>query len=324
VTSSVEITVEGVAQLFTEAKLEAMREAGVNRISMGVQQLDFDLLRLSGRKQNVAHVARMLALCHDIGLRTSVDLIYGWPQQSIVHMLRDLEAVIEWRVAHITHYELNVAGQSEFARKQAELPSAADNREMYRAAKELLENRGYRQVTPYDWERIDAGPAAIYVYEALARRPIELDADGGITGCDTWGWGFAALSVYLGSPRAPGWTFMNCPHVDDYYRRLDEGVFPAERGYHYDEADLRLYVLFNMLQGLAVNRVLYRNLFGVDPVEEHEPIWSAVADRGWAHIKPERIVVDGDGGFYVPLIQRLLAEDRLAAMRRARFESAAA
>ena len=244
-----EITVEGVAQLFTQAKLTAMKEAGVTRISMGVQQLDPELLRLSGRKQDAAHVLRMLEGCHALGLRTSVDLIYGWPRQSVGHMLRDLETIVHSRVPHITHYELNVAGRTDFARnRRAELPSVEQNLEMYRVAGQFLEANGYRQTTPHDWERVDAGRSGAYAYEALARSPFQRDTDGGMTGHDIWGWGFAGISVCLGLPEAPGWTFMNVPRVEEYYRRLDEGRFPVERGFHYAEPDLRLYTIFQMLQ----------------------------------------------------------------------------
>src|SRR5262245_12936541 len=55
-----EVTVEGVAQLFTKPKLDAMREAGITRVSMGVQQFDRELLASSGRKQDTDHVLEVL------------------------------------------------------------------------------------------------------------------------------------------------------------------------------------------------------------------------------------------------------------------------
>jgi oxygen-independent coproporphyrinogen-3 oxidase len=73
-----------------------------------------------------------------------------------------------------------------------------------------------------------------------------------------------------------------------------------------------------MLQELAVDRGLYAQLFGVDPLEEHAPVWEALADRGWVVVENERLSVVGDGGFYTPLIQGLVAADRIEAMRRTR------
>jgi oxygen-independent coproporphyrinogen-3 oxidase len=76
----------------------------------------------------------MLEYCQALGLGSNVDLIYGWPGQTIGHMLRDLELVAEYRVPHLTHYELNVAGRTDFARRSRELPSMKQNLEMYRTA----------------------------------------------------------------------------------------------------------------------------------------------------------------------------------------------
>lgn len=315
----VEVTVEGVAQLFTLAKLEAMRDVGVNRVSLGVQQLDPDLLTASGRKQDPVHVLRMIEFCHALGLGTNVDLIFGWPGQTTDHMRRDLETLVQVGVDHITHYELNVAGRTDFARnRRAQLPSVQDNLEMYRVAKQFLQASGYRQATPYDWERIDAGEQGKNRYEILGRTAFQRDAENGIMGYDAFGWGFAGLSGWLGSPDEPGWAYGNCQRVEDYYRRLDEGAFPVERGYRFTTEDLRLLTLFQMLQGLTVDRQLYRQLFGVDPIDEHPVIWQALSEREWVAIQADRLSLVGDGGFHVPMIQGLFAAGRVEEMRRER------
>ena len=111
-----EVTLEGVARLFTKPKLDAMRDASISRVSMGVQQFDRELLAASGRKQDLAHVLAMLEYCQLIGLGSNVDLIYGWPGQTVTHMLADLQVIVNHRIPHLTHYELNVAGRSDSAR----------------------------------------------------------------------------------------------------------------------------------------------------------------------------------------------------------------
>jgi oxygen-independent coproporphyrinogen-3 oxidase len=315
----VEVTVEGVAQLFTATKLERMREAGVTRVSLGVQQLDPELLALSGRKQSVAHVLRMIDRCQELGLACNVDLIYGWPRQTVDQMLQDLDTMARLRVPHLTHYELNVAGRTDFARRRRdELPSVEQNLEMYRVAWQFLHASGYRQVTSCDWERVEAGSAGAHGYETRSRAVFRREPDGRISGHDVWGWGFAGLTACYGYPRDPGWVFTNAPRVDDYYRQLDAGRFPAVRGFRYSEPDLRVYTLFRMLQELTVDRRLYAELFGVDPVEEHAPVWEALAERDWVVVEDDRLTVIGDGGFYTPLIQGLVAAERLEAMRRSR------
>jgi hypothetical protein len=186
---------------------------------------------------------------------------------------------------------------------------------MYRTAMAFLETHGYRQVTPYDWEHVEAGPAATLAYERMARAPFHRAPDGRIMGYDVWGWGFGGVSKCVGRPDAPGWTFMNCPRVDDYFSRLDEGRFSAERGYHFEPPDQRLYVLFEMLETMRVDCVLYERLYAVDPLEEHATIWRPLLEREWVRVDPEHLTLVGDGVFRTPLLQGLLAADRLEATR---------
>lgn len=317
--ADIEITLEGIPQLFSREKLTAMKAAGINRISIGVQQLDDALIKLSGRKQKAAHVFQTLEWCEQLGLATSVDLIFGWPLQTIAGMLADLEKVVAAGVPHITHYELNVAGRTDFARnRRHELPSTDDNLQMYRVARDFLESSGYRQVTAYDWAKRADAAGSQYLYEQTWHAPLVSMDTGETFGVDLWGWGFAGVSFFLGAPADPGWALMNTSRVEDYCRRLDRGEFPIERGFRYTAKDLRLTVLFQMLQAMHVDLRGYQRLFGVGLVEEYAEIWQALAERGWIEITPEGLTLVGDGVFYTPLIQGLLAQERMEELRRSR------
>jgi oxygen-independent coproporphyrinogen-3 oxidase len=106
--------------------------------------------------------------------------------------------------------------------------------------------------------------------------------------------------------------------VDDYFKALDEGRFPIERGYHYEPPDLRLTVLFQFLVSMAVDRRLYADVTGVDVMKEFSEIWEALAERRWVTVTDEHITLVDDGVFYTPLIQGLLARTRLEEMRQHR------
>ncbi len=311
----VEITLEGIPRLFSREKLEAMKAAGVTRISMGVQQLDDELIKASGRRQTAQDVFRALGWCGELGLGRSVDLIFGWPGQTIERMLAGLEAIAGAGVPHVTHYELNVAGRTDFARRRSELPSTEDNLAMYRAARDFLAGLGYRQVTAYDWEKPSAGEASRYRYEETWRAPFVLDGADRLGGADAWALGFARCSFFIGTPEVPGWAYMNEASVHEYVRALDEGRFPIARGFHYTRADLRLTSLFQMMHAMSVDLDAYRRIFGVDLLEEFAPIWEALIARGWVTVAGGHLRLVGDGVFYTPLIQHLLQEGRMAQMR---------
>lgn len=307
--AGVEVTLEGIPQLFTYDKLRAMRDAGVNRVSIGVQQLADDLIALSGRRQTAAQVFRAIEECHRLGLPCSVDLIFGWPRQSVERMLADLEAVTTAGVGHLTHYELNLAGRTPFAEElRHELPSREENLRMYRVGRDFLLQAGYRQRTAYDWERVDAALPTGYRFESGWHEPLRQDAASRLTGLDMWGWGFAGVSSFLGTPQTPGWTYLNHRQVGDYFRDLDARRFPIERGFRFSAGALRLNVLFQMLHGIHVDRAAYRRLFDRDPFEEHAPVWRALAERGWLEVGEQRLSLIGDGVFHTPLIQSMLAK----------------
>src|SRR5881296_776913 len=302
-----EVTLEGIPQLFTLEKLDAMRAAGVTRVSIGVQQLDDEMIAMSGRKQKAAQVFQTIAWCRDLGLTVSIDLIFGWPRQTVAGMLRDLEAVAGAGVDHLTHYELNVGGRTDFALNRShELPSVEETLDMYRTARDFLAEKGYRQATTYDWERSTSGSPQL-VYEEEWRRRFAAAPDGTVTSSQTWGWGFAGISHFFGERGDRGWTYINHASVTGYFRALDAGMFPAERGFCYtNEADFRLTVLFQMLISMAVDRGLYAGLTDLDVVEEFAEIWEALAELGWVRITRSHLELVDDGAFYTPLIQSLL------------------
>ena len=113
---------------------------------------------------------------------------------------------------------------------------------------------------------------------------------------------------------------MNHVRVDDYFRDIDAGRFPIMRGFHYSETDLRLHLLFQELQGLAVDRKRYGSMFDRDVREEYSAIWKVLVDKEWATIDERFVSIVGDGVFYLPLIQNLLSHDRSEAMRKERVQ----
>lgn len=304
----VEVTLEGIPQLFTREKLAALKAAGVNRISIGAQQLDDEMIAMSGRRQKADQVFRAIGWCAELGLPASVDLIFGWPRQTVEQMLADLQAIAATGIEHLTHYELNVAGRSDFAlHRRHELPSRDDNLAMYREAQHFLEGAGYRQRTAYDWEKTAGDLPAGYRFEASWHRPLRSAAPGEASGVEMWGWGFAGVSCFPGAPTEPGWTTLNHTRIADYFASLDAGRFPIERGYRYRDRDLRLNILFQMLNGMRVDRGEYRRLFGVDLLAEHADLWAALERRGWVAIDGDAVALVGDGVFHTPLVQSLLA-----------------
>jgi oxygen-independent coproporphyrinogen-3 oxidase len=304
----VDITLEGIPQLFTRDKLAKIKEAGMNRISIGVQQVNEYLNQLSGRKQTIDHTVHTLEWARELGLACNIDLIFGWPQQTVATMVKDLEKAIAWGVYDITHYELNVGGPTDFAlNRYHELPSTLSNLEMYRVSRDLLQSHGYEQITAYNWRK-PGDPCGRRYEEGVTRR---------FDSMDTLGLGYAAIT-FFGDVALKGpisWSYINQRNLPQYKAAVDAGRFPVECGFRHEPADFRLCMVFRNLFALELNRDAYWSAFGVDVYDEFAGVWTALEECGFVNIAAEKITLTGDGPFYTPMIQALLAEKRYRELR---------
>lgn len=323
VPSDIEITLEGIPQLFNEAKIRAIKAAGFNRISMGVQQYNDKLIGYSGRRQKLSQVETALELFHKYDLAHSIDLIYGWPEQTMDDMLGDLQRAVDAGVHHLTHYELNIAGRSNFSApaQRKLLPGIEDNIEMYRAANAFLTSAGYEQITVYDWRRRPAAGAESrlgdYDYEHNMHEFVQHDGGEVQEIRQVCGIGYAAVNFH---PNGLGvddrcWIYMNDTSLDAYYEKLERGQFPVGRGFVYEHADVKLAWLFQSMQTMRIDHVKYRQLFGENILETFESVWEALDARNWIHVDDRAIRFVDVGQYYIPLVQSLIASTRLAEIR---------
>ncbi|MEE9321925.1 MAG: radical SAM protein [Granulosicoccus sp.] len=325
----IEITLEGIPQLFNEDKIKAMAAAGINRISMGVQQLNDKLIKYSGRRQTLSQVLNTLELCQKYNLANSMDLIYGWPEQTIDNMLDDLRIAVDAGVHHITHYELNVAGRSDFAspKKKALLPSIATNIEMYRVANEFLSSHGFEQVTVYDWRRKPENNSTArlssYDYEQNMHDFVGSHDDQAETIRQVCGIGFAAVNFHPNSlgPTDRSWIYMNQTSLKDYCSDLDAGKFPVGRGFMYSHQDVKLAWLFQSMQTMKINFVHYQEIFNENLLDSYSEVWKELDRRAWISVNDSHLLFVGKGQYYIPMLQSLIASKRLAEIRADRSRS---
>jgi oxygen-independent coproporphyrinogen III oxidase len=308
ISSYVDITLEGIPQLFTREKIQAIKESGMNRISMGAQQINERLNALSGRKQTTGHVIQTLEWAGEFGLPANLDLIFGWPQQTVQTMVEDLETVVGWGVHDITHYELNVGGPTDFAlNRYHELPSTLSNLEMYRTSRDLLQSHGYEQVTAYNFRK-PGDPNSRDYEEGVTRR---------FDTMDTVGLGYAAITFFgdVELNEGSSWSYINQRNLVEYKRAIDAGEFPVERGFGHAREDFMLSMVWRNLFGLEINREDFRRAFDEDIVEHFAGVWTALQEFEFVEIDADKVKLVGDGPFYTPLVQTLLAEARYRELR---------
>ncbi|MCC6874547.1 MAG: radical SAM family heme chaperone HemW, partial [Sandaracinaceae bacterium] len=111
---SLEVTVECNPTSLDRARAAALREAGVDRLSIGVQSLDDGRLGSLGRLHDASLALRALADALAEVPRVSADLMFGMPGQSADDLERELERVLETGVRHVSAYALTIEPGTQF------------------------------------------------------------------------------------------------------------------------------------------------------------------------------------------------------------------
>lgn len=143
-----EITYEANPDSITEKQLKRLRRAGFNRISIGVQSDDNDMLKKLGRPHNYEQAATAVARARKAGFdNLSLDLMYGLPGQTLLDWRDTLNHVLELNPEHMSCYGLKVEeGTPLWEYKDcANLPDDDAQADMYLAAVEILSQAGYEQ-----------------------------------------------------------------------------------------------------------------------------------------------------------------------------------
>ena len=139
-----EITIEVNPGTVDEQKLQDYYNAGINRISFGLQSTKSELLKLVGRIHSYSSFLDAYNLARKIGFKNiNVDLMIGLPVQTIEDVEKDLERIVELKPEHISVYSLIVEEgtiiEQKISNKELYLPSEDLERKMYWKVKEKLE-----------------------------------------------------------------------------------------------------------------------------------------------------------------------------------------
>jgi len=144
-----EITVECNPDSVSPAALKLLRQEGVNRLSLGVQASDNNLLKLIGRRHSFQQAVKAYREARQAGFdNISIDLMYGLPSQTKADWADTLGKIVELHPEHISAYGLKLEPNTPMYREYKGSPILPDDDEqadMYSFAAEMLERYGYKQ-----------------------------------------------------------------------------------------------------------------------------------------------------------------------------------
>ena len=148
VDANAEITFEANPDSVSDKLLGRLRAEGFNRVSLGVQCDDDELLKKLGRPHDYAQAVSAAQRIRKAGFKNlSVDLMYGLPNQTLKGWKDTLERVLTMNPEHISCYALKVEEGTPMYdyREFLNLPSEDVQADMYLAAVEILRGKGFRQ-----------------------------------------------------------------------------------------------------------------------------------------------------------------------------------
>jgi putative oxygen-independent coproporphyrinogen III oxidase len=259
-----EVTMEANPDSMRRDELKMLRREGVNRISIGMQSANSDILKLIGRRHNFRQVQMAVKAARDAGFdNLSLDLIYGLPSQSKADWVDTLSKAMELKPEHISCYGLKLEEGTPMFREYSGSPLIPDDdtqADMYLYAVETLDRYGYRQY--------EISNFAIPGYES--RHNLKywiLD--------DYMGFGPGAASC-VGSARYSYVKDLDkyISGVKDYDRIIDEfeRIEPLERASE--------YIMLGMRTSKGITEDEYRSIY-LSQWEPIEKLMEVFAARGW-------------------------------------------
>ena len=139
-----EITLEANPGTVEAARFAAYREAGVNRLSMGIQSFNDTHLQALGRIHSADEAKRAIAIAQRHFDNLNLDLMYALPKQTQDEALEDVKTALEFKPQHLSCYHLTLEPNTLFHRNPPPLPDDDASSDMQQRIEELLAAHGYQ------------------------------------------------------------------------------------------------------------------------------------------------------------------------------------
>jgi len=138
-----EVTLEANPGTVERARFAGFRDAGINRISVGVQSFDDGMLQALGRIHSAGDAQRAIEAALEALGNVNVDIMYGLPGQSLVQARRDIEAALATGAPHLSAYQLTIEPNTVFWSRPPALPVDDAVADMQRTVEDLLAGAGF-------------------------------------------------------------------------------------------------------------------------------------------------------------------------------------
>lgn len=266
-----EITIEVNPGTIDKEKAKIYKEAGINRVSIGVQTFNNRLLKSIGRIHEVEQIYESYKLLRKEKIENiNMDLIFGLPNQTLEDVLFSIEEAIRLGVEHISHYSLILEEGTQFynlnKKGKLNLPDEDEERLMYHKATEYLVEKGYShyEISNYALPGFECRHNLVY-WDLLPYLGIGLGSHS-----------------YMENKR-----FFNTSNILNYIEKLGSKLLPIEGEEIINKStEIEEYCILGLRKIKGIDKNEFKKRFNV----EIEDIYGDVINK---HIKNGLIIDDG-------------------------------
>lgn len=207
-----EVTTEANPDSVTREKIQILAEAGITRMSFGMQSAVPRVLKVLDRTHNPESVPQAVQWAREAGLQVSLDMIYGTPTERIEDVEATVEAILAMQPDHVSAYSLIVEGNTKMARQLRRGEISEPDPDFMADSYELIAGR------------LEAASFAWYEVSNFSRSPATRARHNMAywLGNDWWGIGPGAHR------HRDGYRAWNVKHPSRYAQRLGLGELPVD------------------------------------------------------------------------------------------------
>jgi len=282
-----EITMEGHPNTFGRKRFKEFREAGINRVSIGIQSFQDKNLQEIDRNHSADRNLEVLAAALNVGFRSvAMDLMYRLPNQDFNNLNYDLRMIEKLQPDSVSAYSLEPEA-TDLEVKLPLMPEEKKDREMFYYVGDFLEGIGLKRYMQPDFAK--PGQESRYILNAW-QAPQQL----------MLGIGPGAHTHYFG-----GRVWANVYSVEAYINTISRGLSPAVMGAKVTTKELMSKYMVLGVRSMSVSKRPFKNLFGVEIRDIFNREIELLKETGWLKETGARYQLLRDGFYFVDNISKI-------------------
>jgi len=296
--ADIEAGVEIDPRGLTREHMKAFREAGFNRVSMGVQDFDPRVQEAVNRKQSERITRDAVEWSRELGFKSiNIDLIYGLPYQTLEQFEKTVETIIDIspdRLAVFNYAYVPWLKPHQNIIPAETLPSPELKLHIFKRTIERLTGAGYWNIGMDHFAKRSDELAVAQQKKTLYRN---FQGYSTKAGCDLYGFGMSAIGHFRDT------YHQNTKVLREYYAALDRNSLATVAGYQMNSDDhIRKDVIMRIMCDMEVEKPLIEQRYGIR-FDEHfadaMPKLGPLEEDGLVVVEPDRITVNGMGRLVV-------------------------